>query len=77
MRDFDLQMNDCQTAWRRDHVKNQEDGEQHQKRRPWILPRELWEEGLWPGIRGYFNYDNDVRSGTTNGACHCSLAMFE
>jgi len=49
--DFDRYMNDYQTQWRRDHIENQVEGEQHEKRRPWILPRELWEEGLWSGIR--------------------------
>ena len=29
----------------------QEPGEQLGRRRSWILPRDLWEEGLWPGIR--------------------------
>ncbi len=51
MENFDQYMNDCQTHWRRNHVKNQDEGEQHHKQRPWILPRELWEEGLWWGIR--------------------------
>lgn len=51
MEDFDHYMNDYQAHWRRDHLKNQEEGEQHRKKRPWILPRDLWEQGLWCGIR--------------------------
>lgn len=58
MEDFDHYMNDYQTHWRRDHLENQEEGEQHQKKRPWILPRELWEEGLWTGIRS--GHDNSL-----------------
>jgi hypothetical protein len=45
-------MNDYQTQWRRSNLENQVQGTQNGKRRPWILPRELWEEGLWAGIRG-------------------------
>lgn len=51
MEDFDQYMNNYQTQWRRDHLTNQDEGEQHHKRRPWILPRELWEEGLLQSIR--------------------------
>jgi len=51
LEDFDQYMNDYQTQWRCDHVENQVDGEQRGKRYPWILPRELWQEGLWQGIR--------------------------
>ncbi len=58
MADFDHYMNDYQTHWRHDHLENSEEGEQHQKRRPWILPRELWEEGLWYNIRS--GHDNSL-----------------
>ena len=48
---FDDQMKSHQTEWRRNHVASKECGQQNGRRRPWILPQELWEEGLWPGIR--------------------------
>ena len=48
---FYEQMNGHQTEWRRNHVASKEYGQQNGRRRPWILPQELWEEGLWPGIR--------------------------
>lgn len=51
MEHFNQYMSDYQTRWRHHYVKNQVEGEQNRKRRPWILPRELWEEGLWSGIR--------------------------
>ena len=53
---FDEQMNRHQTDWRRDHVATQEWGQQNGRRRSWILPQELWEEGLWPGIRSGSDY---------------------
>ena len=65
---FDLQMNDAQTAWRARHVHTRQYGSQNGFRRPWILPRCDWEEGLWPGIRsdathslpGYLE-ENDIQ----------------
>ena len=51
MKKFDQWMADYQTNWRMTNVVSQEEGQQYGKRRPWILPRELWEDGLWPGIR--------------------------
>ena len=51
MRNFDRWMESHQTEWRRRHVTSAEWGQQNDKLRSWILPRELWEEGLWPGIR--------------------------
>ena len=44
-------MNDHQVAWRRRNVSSKEMGTWGKKSYPWILPRNLWEEGLWPGIR--------------------------
>ena len=44
-------INDHQVAWRRRNVSSEEMGTWRKKRYPWILPRNLWEEGLWPGIR--------------------------
>ena len=51
MEGFGRYMSDYQTRWRLDNVKNPAEGKQNRKIYPWILPRELWEEGLWPGIR--------------------------
>ena len=48
---FDQRMNDFQTAWRRRHVSTWEHGTQNGRRYPWIVQREDWELGLWPGIR--------------------------
>ena len=48
---FDEQVQTHQLAWRRKHIADQRNGTQNGKSRPWILPAELWEEGLWPGIR--------------------------
>lgn len=50
MSDFDTYIERQQVSWRQKHISNQEWGEQNGKKRPWILPKELWEEGLWPGI---------------------------
>ena len=51
MATFDQQMNEHQTDWRKKNVECTGTGEQLGRRRPWILPRDLWEQGLWPGIR--------------------------
>jgi hypothetical protein len=51
MEDFDRDMNGHQVRWRRKYLQNQAEGTQNGKKRPWILPRELWKEGLWAGIR--------------------------
>lgn len=40
-----------QIAWRQKHIADKRRGTQNGQTRPWILPPELWEEGLWPGIR--------------------------
>ena len=40
-----------QTEWRKVHIESKEWGQQLGRRRSWILPECLWEEGLWPGIR--------------------------
>ena len=50
-RSFDRQMNRAQTVWRETNVATREQGLQNGKRRPWILPKDHWREGLWPGIR--------------------------
>ena len=51
MVDFNGHMSEYQTAWRRTSLETQEPGTQNGQQRSWILPRDLWEEGLWPGIR--------------------------
>lgn len=52
--DFNAEMAQHQVTWRRKHLENQAQGEQNGLFRQWILPsepRELWEQGLWRGIR--------------------------
>ena len=44
-------MNDHQTEWRRRHVSTAAMGRWQGRPYPWIVPRDRWEEGLWPGIR--------------------------
>ena len=51
MTDFNKEMERHQVAWRQKHIADQRQGTQNGKMRPWILPSELWEKGLWPGIR--------------------------
>jgi len=51
VKNYDQWMADYQTAWRKTNIVSQEHGHQNGRRYPWILPSELWEEGLWPGIR--------------------------
>ena len=46
MKDFDQWMTEYQSSWRKAHVVSQELGQQNGKRRPWIMPRRLWEDGL-------------------------------
>ena len=48
---FNEEMAARQTQWRKTHIACQERGKQGGKSYPWILPRHLWEESLWPGIR--------------------------
>ncbi len=55
MNSFDQYMNQYQSKWRHDNIDSQEYGEQHGKKYPWILPRNHWKEGLWPGIRSGSN----------------------
>ncbi len=49
--DFDSAIAELQVAWRRKHVRDQRHGEQNGLTRPWILPHELWHEGVWEGSR--------------------------
>jgi len=48
---FDRWMSAHQVAWRRKAISSSEWGWRNKKKREWILPRVLWEEGLWPSIR--------------------------
>ena len=44
-------MNRHQVEWRKNNVSSAEMGTWGGHPYPWIVPRNLWEEGLWPGIR--------------------------
>ncbi len=48
---FDMEMNTWMVTWRKDNIKDKRHGVQNGWKRPWILPGEIWEEGLWEGIR--------------------------
>ena len=48
---FGKDMEKAQTAWRQRHVSTREQGTWSRIPYPWILPRNHWWEGLWPGIR--------------------------
>jgi len=50
--DFNSRLAQQQVAWRKKNLADQTQGFQNGVKRPWILPRNLWEDGLWPGIRG-------------------------
>jgi len=52
MDDFNHRMEEDQVEWRKHHIANKQPGSQNRKSRQWILPKEIWEEGLWDGIRG-------------------------
>ncbi len=51
MQNFDGWMTEYQTRWRETHIAYKEWGWHNGKSYPWILPRRLWEDGLWHGIR--------------------------
>jgi hypothetical protein len=50
---FDESMETLQVQWRKSsgHVDTSVCGYQNGHQRKWILPREKWEQGLWPQIR--------------------------
>lgn len=48
---FDAYMNTYQVAWRQSQNLPEGEGRQNGKQRPWILPEEHWQYGLWPEIR--------------------------
>lgn len=56
MRDFDSEMGKLQVLWRMANIHTSEQGFQNGVSRPWILPPQQWEEGLWPGIRSGSSY---------------------
>ncbi len=51
MKDFNQWMEDHQVRWRARHLTPSENGRWQGREYPWILPDDLWEEGLWPEIR--------------------------
>lgn len=51
MSDFDADVQRRQVDWRLKHIGNQEHGKQNGVERPWILPENLWKDGLWEGIK--------------------------
>ncbi|MHC4441127.1 MAG: PGN_0703 family putative restriction endonuclease [Planctomycetota bacterium] len=48
---FDKVMNEHQVAWRERHIPYSDQGVQNRVRRPWLLPKNRWQDGLWEGIR--------------------------
>ena len=53
---FNEKVNEKQIQWRSRHVDTCEHGWHNSKQYPWILPRDRWEDGLWPGIRASSEY---------------------
>ena len=51
MASFDKYMEISQVQWRKENVTSNECGSWMGRKYPWILPRRLWEESLWSGIR--------------------------
>lgn len=51
MEDFDGWMSNHQVKWRKTNISSLEQGWQNNKQREWILPADLWEQTLWPGIQ--------------------------
>ncbi len=51
MDSFDKYMENSQIQWRKENVISRECGSWMGRKYPWILPRDLWEKGLWKGIR--------------------------
>jgi hypothetical protein len=51
MKDFDSHTREHQITWRRNNLKNQIPGEHNKVKYPFILPRAIWQEGLWLGIQ--------------------------
>jgi hypothetical protein len=51
MNNFDEKMREHQAEWRRNNLTNQTPGIHNGKPYPFVLPRNVWQEGLWEGIR--------------------------
>lgn len=49
--DFDKHIVDQQVNWRKSNIATKEMGVQNGLKRTWILPENLWKEGLWEGIK--------------------------
>jgi hypothetical protein len=49
--DFDKRMEKQQIEWRKSNISTKEMGVQNGLKRPWILPENLWKEGLWERIK--------------------------
>ena len=47
---FDQWMREFQIEWRKSNAPSVEHGFRGPRQYPHILPEDLWEEGLWPGI---------------------------
>ncbi len=49
--DFDKHVAKQQIEWRKSNISTEEMGVQNGLKRPWILPENLWKEGLWKRIK--------------------------
>ena len=49
--DFDKHVAKQQIEWRKSNISTEEMGVQNGLKRPWILPENLWKEGLWERIK--------------------------
>ncbi|MBN1796076.1 MAG: hypothetical protein JW804_05335 [Sedimentisphaerales bacterium] len=49
--DFDKFVEKEQIEWRKNNIATKKMGFQNKKQKWWILPKNLWTEGLWEGIR--------------------------
>lgn len=52
---FKLQQRDAQILWRKNNINSTEWGFHNKKRYPHIVPKELWLETVWDGIRTELN----------------------
>ena len=51
MNNFDKQIETQQIEWRKSHIISKDWGYQNGKKREWILPENIWVDGLWEGIK--------------------------
>jgi hypothetical protein len=64
---FHEQQKDAQINWRKTHITTQKNGYQNGKAYDHIVPRQLWEETLWEGIRKdlpLYLTDNNIQAHT-------------